>query len=70
MKAWASQIGLWFDVEVRYNTTTAFENRYAGGLWFDVEVRYNTTKRGDGPTHEELWFDVEVRYNTTLCKFS
>ena len=34
---------LWFDVEVRYNTTYPRFQKYCTELWFDVEVRYNTT---------------------------
>ena len=34
---------LWFDVEERYNTTSADNNDKKNGLWFDVEERYNTT---------------------------
>ena len=34
---------LWFDVEVRYNTTKYGNMRISLQLWFDVEVRYNTT---------------------------
>ena len=34
---------LWFDVEVRYNTTRNARGVHYGWLWFDVEVRYNTT---------------------------
>ena len=38
-----SQTELWFDVEVRYNTTTSPDVFRGISLWFDVEVRYNTT---------------------------
>ena len=34
---------LWFDVEVRYNTTVTEHTVRVCRLWFDVEVRYNTT---------------------------
>ena len=34
---------LWFDVEVRYNTTGICHELAKDWLWFDVEVRYNTT---------------------------
>ena len=34
---------LWFDVEVRYNTTVVEATFDTTLLWFDVEVRYNTT---------------------------
>ncbi len=34
---------LWFDVEVRYNTTRNYTKVSGNLLWFDVEVRYNTT---------------------------
>ena len=34
---------LWFDVEVRYNTTHSSNISRRKRLWFDVEVRYNTT---------------------------
>ena len=37
---------LWFDVEVRYNTTGSEKLVYFTGLWFDVEEGYNTTSCG------------------------
>ena len=36
-------VWLWFDVEVRYNTTLLNREIFLRELWFDVEVRYNTT---------------------------
>ena len=56
---------MWFDVEVRYNTTRLRGNFLKLTLWFDVEVRYNTTAILSKVGGLELWFDVEVRYNTT-----
>ena len=36
---------LWFDVEIRYDTTAAPSAPPKDMLWFDVEIRYDTTKR-------------------------
>ena len=36
-------MGLWFDVEKRYNTTINRIINITSKLWFDVEKRYNTT---------------------------
>ena len=37
---------LWFDVEIRYNTTPEEVEFDKKKLWFDVEIRYNTTYFG------------------------
>ncbi len=62
-------VWLWFDVEVRYNTTLLNREIFLRELWFDVEVRYNTTLAGRSIGCLLLWFDVEVRYNTTRSHF-